>query len=87
MRSILCEGGGRVAGSLLREGRVHRLYLFIAPTTLGSAGVRAFPADAESLAWEGFAPAFAPSLHGRDTLLVLDREDPDRGGPSREDPR
>jgi len=75
MRSILCEGGGRVAGSLLRESRVHRLYLFIAPTTLGSGGVRAFPADAEALAWASFVPAFAPSLHGRDTLLVLDREE------------
>jgi diaminohydroxyphosphoribosylaminopyrimidine deaminase/5-amino-6-(5-phosphoribosylamino)uracil reductase len=75
MRSILCEGGGRVAGSLLREGRVHRLYLFIAPTTLGSSAVRAFPPEAGSIAWDAFVPAFAPSLHGRDTLLVLDRED------------
>ena len=75
VRSILCEGGGRVAESLLREGRVHRLYLFVAPKTLGSAGVRAFPADAESLGWDGFEPAFAPTLHGRDTLLVLDRQE------------
>ena len=80
IRSILCEGGGRVAGSLLRGGRVHRLYLFIAPKTLGAAGVRAFPPDAESLAWDGFEPAFAPSLHGRDTLLVLDRQEPEDGG-------
>jgi diaminohydroxyphosphoribosylaminopyrimidine deaminase/5-amino-6-(5-phosphoribosylamino)uracil reductase len=76
VRSILCEGGARVAASLLREGRVQRLYLFIAPTTLGADGVRAFPTDAESLVWDAYAPAFAPSLYGRDTLLVLDRQDP-----------
>jgi diaminohydroxyphosphoribosylaminopyrimidine deaminase/5-amino-6-(5-phosphoribosylamino)uracil reductase len=75
VRSILCEGGGRVAESLLREGRVHRLYLFFAPTTLGAAGVRAFPADAQELEWRAFAPAFPPALHGRDVLLVLDRQE------------
>lgn len=87
IRSILCEGGGRMAESLLREGRVHRLYLFIAPRTIGAGGVRAFPADAESLAWDGFEPARPPSLHGRDTLLVLDRQEggapPEKGAPSR----
>ncbi|HUF74912.1 MAG TPA: bifunctional diaminohydroxyphosphoribosylaminopyrimidine deaminase/5-amino-6-(5-phosphoribosylamino)uracil reductase RibD [Longimicrobiales bacterium] len=75
IRSILCEGGGRVAESLLREGRVHRLYLFIAPRALGAGGLRAFPADAGSLAWDAFEPALAPSLHGPDTLLVLDRQE------------
>jgi diaminohydroxyphosphoribosylaminopyrimidine deaminase/5-amino-6-(5-phosphoribosylamino)uracil reductase len=73
--SILCEGGGRVAASLLREGRVHRLYLFMAPTTFGAHGVRAFPDDAGSLVWDAFAPAFPPTLHGRDALLVLDRQE------------
>ena len=75
IRSILCEGGGRVAESLLRENRVNRLYLFIAPQTLGAGGVRAFPADAESLVWDAFEPAAFPSLHGRDTLLVFDRQE------------
>ena len=75
VRSIFCEGGGRVAESLLREGRVHRLYLFIAPKTFGSDGVRAFPADAGTLVWDRFLPAFPPTLHGKDTLLVLDRQD------------
>ena len=77
IRSILCEGGGRVAASLLRESRVHRLYLFVAPLTLGAAGVRAFPPDAETLTWETVEPAFPPALHGRDALLVLDRQDAD----------
>jgi diaminohydroxyphosphoribosylaminopyrimidine deaminase / 5-amino-6-(5-phosphoribosylamino)uracil reductase len=75
IQSILCEGGGRVAASLLREGRVHRLYLFVAPRTFGAGGVRAFPDDAESLVWDAFAPAFPPTLHGRDTLLVFDRQE------------
>jgi diaminohydroxyphosphoribosylaminopyrimidine deaminase / 5-amino-6-(5-phosphoribosylamino)uracil reductase len=73
--SILCEGGARLAGALLREARVHRLYLFIAPFTLGRSGVDAFPADGELLSWRDFLPAHPPALHGRDTLVILDREE------------
>jgi diaminohydroxyphosphoribosylaminopyrimidine deaminase/5-amino-6-(5-phosphoribosylamino)uracil reductase len=75
VRSILCEGGARLAGSLLREDRVHRLYLFVAPLTLGAGGLGAFPDDAESLSWGQFEPAYEPSAFGRDTLIVLDRRD------------
>jgi diaminohydroxyphosphoribosylaminopyrimidine deaminase/5-amino-6-(5-phosphoribosylamino)uracil reductase len=75
VRSLLCEGGSRVAASLLRERRVHRLYLFIAPVTFGGGGVRAFPADAEQLSWDDFAPALPPERFGRDTLIVLDRQE------------
>lgn len=74
IRSIFCEGGGRLAASLLRERRVHRLYLFIAPRTLGAEGVPAFPAGAD-LDWSDFDPAVAPAIFGRDTLLVLDRRE------------
>jgi diaminohydroxyphosphoribosylaminopyrimidine deaminase/5-amino-6-(5-phosphoribosylamino)uracil reductase len=74
MRSILCEGGAAVAASLLRERRVHRLYLFLGLTTLGSAGLAAFPDDAQALRWEDFEPAMVPKAFGRDTLLVLDRQ-------------
>lgn len=73
--SILCEGGARLAGSLVGKGVAARLYIFIAPFTLGSAGVPAFPSNPEALGWPSFRPAFPPRLHGRDTLLVLDRED------------
>jgi diaminohydroxyphosphoribosylaminopyrimidine deaminase/5-amino-6-(5-phosphoribosylamino)uracil reductase len=76
VRSVLCEGGSRVAASLLRENRVHRLYLFVAPVTFGLGGVRAFPADAEDLVWDDFALAREPERPGRDALLVLDRQEP-----------
>ncbi|HET9947956.1 MAG TPA: bifunctional diaminohydroxyphosphoribosylaminopyrimidine deaminase/5-amino-6-(5-phosphoribosylamino)uracil reductase RibD [Longimicrobiales bacterium] len=77
VHSILCEGGARLAGSLLAERRVHRLYLFLAPRTLGEAGVPAFGPAAERLDWSGFEPAQPPRLFGRDVLLVLDRHEAD----------
>ena len=73
--SVLCEGGGRLAASLLRAGLVHRLYLFIAPSTLGEKGIPAFPADAETLSWSDFHPTGSPRHVGRDTLLVFDRRE------------
>jgi diaminohydroxyphosphoribosylaminopyrimidine deaminase/5-amino-6-(5-phosphoribosylamino)uracil reductase len=77
IHSVLCEGGARLAASLLREGLVQRLYLFIAPTTYGSEGVEAFLADAGELDWKDFWPAAPPELLGRDTLMVLDRQETD----------
>lgn len=74
IRSILCEGGARLGGALLREGMVRRLYLFIAATALGEGGVPAFGPDAGSLPWPTFRPALPPERYGRDTLIVLDRE-------------
>lgn len=76
IRSILCEGGGRLASSLLRERRVHRLYLFVAPRTLGEGGVPAFP-DGDDLDWDGFRPSVPPTTFGVDTLMVLDRQEED----------
>jgi len=75
IRSILCEGGRGLAESLLRERRVQRLYLFVAPVTFGERGVPAFPADAETLVWNDFQPAVEPEGFGRDTLLVFDRQE------------
>ena len=72
LTSVLCEGGGVLASSLLREGRAHRLYLFLAPRTLGPGSVPAFPGLDES-AWEGWRPAGPPATLGRDLLWVLDR--------------
>ena len=75
IQSILCEGGARLAASLLREKLVQRLYLFVAPTTFGSEGVEAFLADAGDLDWNDFEPARPPEPFGRDTLIVLDRQE------------
>lgn len=76
IRSILCEGGRELAGSLLAEHRVNRLYLFVAPVTLGEAGLAAFPTDAEALDWADFRRTTEPKGFGPDTLLVLDRQEP-----------
>ncbi len=44
--SVLSEGGGILATSLLRDDLVNRLYLFVAPVVIGDGGVPAFPPGA-----------------------------------------
>ncbi len=73
LTSLLCEGGGVLAASLLREGLVQRVYLFLAPRTLGPGSVPAFPGLDDSV-WEGWRPARPPAALGRDILWVLDRD-------------
>lgn len=70
VRSILCEGGGRLGAALLRRGFVDRCLLFIAPTLLGARGVPAFPIPDGSLDPLRLA---AVRPFGEDTLLMLDR--------------
>ena len=74
LRAILCEGGGRLAASLLREGRVQRIYLFVAPVLLGPQGVPGF-GDLDGAGFGRWAPAGPARTLGADTLVVLDRED------------
>jgi diaminohydroxyphosphoribosylaminopyrimidine deaminase/5-amino-6-(5-phosphoribosylamino)uracil reductase len=74
IQSILCEGGAKLARTLLRERIAQRLYLFVAPITFGAEGLAAFPPDADRLRWEDFDAVVPPQLHGRDTLIVLDRQ-------------
>jgi diaminohydroxyphosphoribosylaminopyrimidine deaminase/5-amino-6-(5-phosphoribosylamino)uracil reductase len=74
IQSILCEGGGRLADTLLRERIARRLYLFVAPHAFGSEGVAAFPPDADTFAWGEFDAVVQPQLFGLDTLMVLDRQ-------------
>ena len=73
LRSVLCEGGGRLAGALLAEERVQRLYLYLAPRTLGEDGVPAFGHAADALDWTAFRPVGGPDVHGRDVRVVYDR--------------
>lgn len=74
MRSILCEGGARLAASLLNDGIARRLYLWVAPRTLGVGSVPAF-SGVDTSAWSAFRPAAPPEVHGRDTLLVYQRQE------------
>ena len=74
LTSLLCEGGGVLASSLLREGRVQRLYLYFAPRTLGPGSVPAFPGRLDDSVWRGWRPARPPAALGRDILWVLDRD-------------
>jgi diaminohydroxyphosphoribosylaminopyrimidine deaminase / 5-amino-6-(5-phosphoribosylamino)uracil reductase len=73
--SLLVEGGGRLAGALLRDGLVDRFYWIQSPLWLGEAGVPAVSG------WELAGLDEAEHWHlverrglGPDTLLVLDRE-------------
>jgi len=73
IRSVLCEGGGRLASALTAADIARRLYMFVAPVVLGEDGVSAFPnlAPADTpLRWH----AVGASTHfGDDVLMVLDR--------------
>lgn len=79
---VLCEGGGRVAASLLAARLVDRIYLFVAPVFVGGDGVPAFPLDAPAGAPEsGTATAF-PDNDGR----TRDGDSPSGGWLTRTDP-
>jgi diaminohydroxyphosphoribosylaminopyrimidine deaminase/5-amino-6-(5-phosphoribosylamino)uracil reductase len=75
IRSVLCEGGGQLASSLIAEGLARRLYLFQSPCVLGSAGVPAFPGPFPDGSWDRWLPAFDPERLGNDMLTVYERED------------
>lgn len=74
IHSVLCEGGGRLASSLLGQGRVRRLYLFVAPRVVGPEGVPAFPGPFGPDAWDGWRALEARATFGPDALVVFDRE-------------
>jgi diaminohydroxyphosphoribosylaminopyrimidine deaminase/5-amino-6-(5-phosphoribosylamino)uracil reductase len=73
--AILCEGGARVAASLLRERLASRLYLLFAHRALGERGLAAFGPAAEDLPWDDFHRVLPPEGWGHDTLIVLDRKE------------
>lgn len=72
VRSILCEGGGRLGAALLRGGHVQRLYLYVAPVIFGEAGVPAFPGEFEGTPVAGWEITGLRRLDP-DVLLQLDR--------------
>lgn len=72
--SVLVEGGGVLAGRMLKEELVDRLYLIVAPLWLGGDGVPGFAAVpgsaiADAARWR----TVERRALGNDTLLVLDR--------------
>ena len=70
LRTVFCEGGGRLGAGLLGADRVDRLYIFQAPVILGSQGVPAFPGTA------GFrGRRVAVRAMGGDALFIIDRSD------------
>ena len=75
VESLLVEGGGRLAGALLREGLVDRFYRIESPMWLGATGI---PATAGwNLAALDEAERWVVVERrglGEDTLLVLDRK-------------
>ena len=75
VRSILVEGGGRLAARLIAEGLVDRFYWVQCPLFLGDSGVPAFSGLASELVEQvaRWKVAGRQAL-GDDTLLVLDRE-------------
>ncbi|HUF12094.1 MAG TPA: bifunctional diaminohydroxyphosphoribosylaminopyrimidine deaminase/5-amino-6-(5-phosphoribosylamino)uracil reductase RibD [Longimicrobiales bacterium] len=73
VRSVLCEGGGRLGAALLSADLVARQYVFMAPVLLGEQGPPAFPAiGGQALArrWR----AVRSARFGDDILLELARD-------------
>ena len=74
--AVLCEGGGRLAGSILRDRLAHRLHVFLAPRVFGARGVPAFPLGEDDagtgVAWRVTRLA----RRGDDAEIVWDRADP-----------
>ena len=69
VRSVLCEGGGKLGSALLAQGFVDRIYVFIAPLLLGESGVAAFqgPRGKAARDWR----VIERKNLGEDTLLIL----------------
>jgi diaminohydroxyphosphoribosylaminopyrimidine deaminase / 5-amino-6-(5-phosphoribosylamino)uracil reductase len=72
--SLLVEGGGQLAGALLRHGLIDRYYWLQAPIWLGDGGVPAVAGlPARSLDQAEQWRVVERRALGEDTLLVLDR--------------
>lgn len=81
---VLCEGGGRLAASLLSARLVDRIYLFVAPVFIGGGGVPAFPLDAAVSAPDA-GPAH-PARRTRDPVHTVESRSRAEGWHSCADP-
>ncbi len=70
IRTVFCEGGGRLAASLVQAERVDRLYIFQAPVLYGAEGVPAFPGTGR---FRG--RRVETRTVGGDALFIIDRSD------------
>ena len=68
IRTVFCEGGGRLGSALLEADRVDRLYIFQAPVLYGAKGVPAFPGAAR---FRG--RRVDVRYMGEDALFIIDR--------------
>ena len=73
-RSVLCEGGGALAASLVRAGVVERLHVLVSPWVLGEDGVPGFRGPVGREAWEGWSVARARATVEPDALITFRRE-------------
>ena len=69
LSSLLVEGGGRLASSLIQAKHVQRLHLVYAPVLFGPAGVPAFPTTVPEVG--GWRTVSAERL-GRDVVMTLE---------------
>lgn len=74
VRSLLVEGGGRLAGALLDHGLVDRVYRVTAPVWLGRGTPAVAAHTARALADAARWTVVERRALGDDSLLVIDRE-------------
>ena len=74
LRSIFCEGGGRLARALVDADLVQRLYLFRTPQLLGPESVPGLSVAVEGDGGSGWSIVGEPRRFGDDVLVTYDRE-------------
>lgn len=74
MIEVMCEGGGRVATSLLRHDLVNRLELYYGPVVIGSDGLAIGLLGTESMAGLRRWHTVSVDRAGDDVVVVADRD-------------
>jgi diaminohydroxyphosphoribosylaminopyrimidine deaminase/5-amino-6-(5-phosphoribosylamino)uracil reductase len=75
VRSVLCEGGGRLTSALMGLGLLDRLYVILVPRLLGDEGVPGFP-GAPTFGQGSWTFVEDPRRMGNDVWMVLEPELP-----------